>query len=95
MYAVITALGSIAGLFGVDIHGIAKEDAAAKSSPTNQVNVGSEVKNPPPAAPVSEPAKPTTVSVAALLLTEIRALRASVEKLTPPLKPNEGTPEGR
>jgi hypothetical protein len=53
--ALIGALVSVAGLFGIDIRGIALEDAALKSAPTQQVNVGSDVQN-PPAAPTSPPA---------------------------------------
>jgi hypothetical protein len=46
--ALIGAIVSVAGLFGIDIRGIAVEDAALKSAPTQQVNVGSDVRNPPP-----------------------------------------------
>lgn len=50
--ALIGALVSVAGLFGIDIRGIAVEDAAVKSAPQQQVNVGSDVSNQPaPPAP--------------------------------------------
>jgi hypothetical protein len=49
--ALIGAIVSVAGLFGIDIRGIAVEDAATKSAPTQQVNVGSDVSNPPAPAP--------------------------------------------
>jgi hypothetical protein len=55
--ALIGAIVSVAGLFGIDIRGIATEDAALKSAPQQQVNVGSEVSNPPaaPAPPIIPP----------------------------------------
>lgn len=47
MGAIIAAISAVGLLFGVDVHAIGVEDAAKKSSPQSQVNVGSEVVNPP------------------------------------------------
>lgn len=50
------ALATFAGLLGIDIHGIATEDAATKSG-NPQVNVGSTVDN------TTKPADPLPVTV--------------------------------
>jgi hypothetical protein len=57
MAAVLGAEAAIAALFGVNIHGIAMEDAAEKSQPTTQTNVNSDVTN---AAPTAAPVAPAT-----------------------------------
>lgn len=60
--AFVGSMASIGWLFGVDIRGIATEDAATKSGPSNQVNVQSDVRNPPGTqsqTPATAPTPPT------------------------------------
>jgi hypothetical protein len=63
MKAFLAAMGAIAALLGIDIHGIALEDSAAKSAPSSQVNVGSKVDN------TAMPATPATATTDAAPFT--------------------------
>jgi hypothetical protein len=84
--AFVGAVASIGWLFGVDIKGIATEDAAVKSGPASQVNVQSDVKNPAPVvaavAPAPEPKPEPTEKQ--LLVAIYRHLQAQAKPPTAP-----------
>lgn len=58
MKAFVGAIVTIGGLLGVDVLGIAHEDAATKAGPQTQTNVNSDVTNQPIASAPSTPSVP-------------------------------------
>lgn len=94
MKAFSAAVVGVAALFGVDIHGIAKEDAAEKSSPNVQVNTDSTVSNQKPttttpaATPPQPPPAPRMVSLSPTAINLIAT--AVAEKVKPKSEENTG-----
>lgn len=98
-----TAIAAVASIW---IHGIAKEDAAAKAGPATQTNVNSDVRNVPAPLPVDEPhvtspapppAKPTQMVVSlnpASLEAVVNAVVKKLQVFTPPTPPPIDMPKG-